>query len=106
VKGEAGNEDWAAEDAADKLAYEFPDEERDLAPTRLGNILLSPASYTYRQYGARLDTIWPILARKIDADFRKQIDGEMEAIIFSGHDVGPVGCGRPGTGLGPCLVRR
>ena len=82
VEGEASNEDWAAEDAADKLAYEFPDEERDLAPTRLGNILLSPASYTYRQYGARLDTIWPILARKIDADFRKQIDGEMEAIIF------------------------
>lgn len=82
VKRESGNEDWSAEDAADKLAYEFPDEARDLAPTRLGNILLSPASYTYRQYGARLDTIWPILARKIDADFRKQIDGEMEAIIF------------------------
>ena len=79
----ANDEDWVAEDAADKLAYEFPDEERDIAPTRLGNILLSPASYTYRQYGARLDTIWPILFRKLDdEELSKQITGEMEAITF------------------------
>jgi hypothetical protein len=83
IKREAGNENWKAEDAADRLAYEFPDEERDIAPTRLGNILLSPASYTYRQYGARLDTIWPILVRKVtDEELRKQITGEMEAITF------------------------
>ena len=79
-----GNDDtnWAAEDAADKLAYEFPDEERDIAPTRLGNILLSPASYTYRQHGARLATIWPILARKANEELRKQITDEMAAITF------------------------
>lgn len=82
IRDRANSEDWSAEDAADKLAYEFPDEERDVAPTTLGNILLSPASYTYRQYGARLDTIWPILARKIDEKLREQINGEMEAILF------------------------
>ena len=76
------NENWEAENAADRLAYEFPDEERDIAPTRLGNILLSPASYTYRQYGARLNTIWPILERKVNEELRKQITGEMEAITF------------------------
>lgn len=83
IRVKARSKDWTAEDAADELAYEFPDEERDLAPTKLGNILLSPASYTYRQYGARLDTIWPILFRKIDdEELLKQITGEMEAIIF------------------------
>jgi hypothetical protein len=83
IRHKANDKDWAAEDAADRLAYEFPDEERDIAPTRLGNILLSPASYTYRQYGARLDTIWPILFRKIDdKELSKQITGEMEAITF------------------------
>lgn len=82
ITEQANDTNWAAEDAADKLAYEFPDEERDLVPTRLGNILLSPASYTYRQYGARLATIWPVLASAVDDKVREKITGEMEAITF------------------------
>lgn len=78
----ADNSDWEAEDAADRLAYDYPDEARDLVSMKLGNILLSPASYTYRQYGARLDTIWPILAKKVDKDFVANIDSEMESITF------------------------
>jgi hypothetical protein len=85
VEKEAENPDYSAEDAAYLLAYEFPDEGKDLAPTKLGNILVSVNSYTYRQYGASLDAIWPILAgivKKDDPDLWGQINNERDALTF------------------------
>ncbi len=51
--------------AAYRLAYGFPDDEQALAPTTLGNVLLSVSSYTRRQYGAHLDTLWPLVSQHL-----------------------------------------
>ena len=43
------------------LAFEFPAESQRIAPSRLGNVVDSVASYTWNQHGAALDTLWPVM---------------------------------------------
>jgi hypothetical protein len=57
--------------ASYRLSFEFPrksEGELELAPTRLGNILLSAASYTLCQYGAHLNTLWPVMDVILEAE--------------------------------------
>lgn len=57
--------------AAYQLAYEFPRDREALAPTRLGNVLLSVSSYTWYQYSAHLDTLWPLMDPVLQAKDEK-----------------------------------
>ncbi|MCB0254074.1 MAG: hypothetical protein H6649_02280 [Caldilineae bacterium] len=54
--------------AAYRLAMEYPSGMDAVAPTRLGNILLNPASYAKHQYGVHLNTIWPIMSLALKND--------------------------------------
>lgn len=51
--------------AAYWLAYDFPVKKDELGLTRLGNLLISPASYVTYQYGANLEILWPVLEEKL-----------------------------------------
>jgi hypothetical protein len=71
--------------AAHRLANEFPREKEALAPTRLGNILLSAASYTWHQYRAHLDTLWPVMDLALegeDKELRKRLSESQDALKF------------------------
>jgi hypothetical protein len=70
--------------AAYQLAYEFPREETELAPTSLGNILLSGSSYIWHQYGVHLDTIWSAmsLVLKEDEELSKRLREGRDALTF------------------------
>jgi len=73
--------------AAYRLAFEFPDNREALAPTRLGNILLSAASYTLHQYGVHLDTLWPamdLVLQKENADLQRRLKENQDAMNFLG----------------------
>jgi len=57
----------------------------ELGLTRLGNILLSPASYIYHQYGASMKLAWPIIENKLseeDEKLIKTIQGNWTALLF------------------------
>ena len=62
--------------ALHKLAFEFPLEAERFAPSRLGNAVDSVASYTWHQYGADLDTLWPVMDQAL-----KDKNPEMQARI-------------------------
>jgi hypothetical protein len=50
------------------LAYHYPVEENEIGLSKLGNLLISPASYVSHQYGASMDLIWPIIHEKVGDD--------------------------------------
>ena len=71
--------------AAYRLATEFPRDKEGVAPTRLGNVLLNAASYTLHQYGAHLDTVWPVLNLALkdkDASLHGRIREQQESLLF------------------------
>jgi hypothetical protein len=71
--------------AAYILAFEFPRKDDSLAPTRLGNILLSVADYTYHQYGAHQATLLPIMdlvLKAEDPDLHSRMRENQEALTF------------------------
>jgi hypothetical protein len=49
-------------------AYEFPVNEEELGLARLGNLLVSPSSYVWQQYGASAEIVWPILHESLGDD--------------------------------------
>ena len=51
--------------AAYRFAYDFPVEESELGLTSLGNLLISPSSYIFHQYGASSELVWPIIQDKL-----------------------------------------
>lgn len=67
-----------------RLAYEFP-ARCDMAPTRLGNIRAAVATYSLNQYGAHLDTVWPLVMQtlaKEDENLLQQTGAEQTATTF------------------------
>ena len=84
--GEALAKDKAAQaEALYRLAYEFPREETDLAPTALGNALANVSSYTWHQYGIHLDTVWPVMTATLkakDADLGTRLANNRTALEF------------------------
>lgn len=70
--------------AAYRLAYEFPDK-KEILPTRLGNVLTSAAHYTSNQYGAHLDTLWPMMnltVKRNDETLHAQLNDNYSALSF------------------------
>jgi hypothetical protein len=71
--------------AAYLLAFDFPDDREALATTGLGNVLLSTASYTRKQFGAHLDTVLPLLAltlKSSNADLEARLRERQESLSF------------------------
>lgn len=71
--------------AAYKLASDFPDEQEELAPTGLGNVLLSTATYTRKQFGAHLDTVLPLLSvtlKTSNAELESRLNERQESLSF------------------------
>ena len=68
-----------------RLYTEYPEKKSELGLTRLGNILAATGSYTFTQYGAHLETLWPtmsaVLAEK-DENLGKSIEDNREALVF------------------------
>lgn len=58
----------ARDEAAFRLAYEFPVDRSELALSRLGNLLMSAPSYIYHQYGASMQLAWPVLQEHLSGD--------------------------------------
>lgn len=54
--------------ALTRLALFFPNDRLHLAPTSLGNMILSAGSYVLAQYGVRLNTVWPVLSAELAKD--------------------------------------
>lgn len=78
-----GGEEVSAR-AFQRLAYEFPAAD-ELAPTALGNVRAAAAAYSQRQYGAHLDTVWPVMTltlAKEDEELLTQIRSEQTATTF------------------------
>lgn len=70
--------------AAYQLAYEFPDA-ANLSLTRLGNVQASVADYSVNQYGAHLDTVWPIVEAALardDSEMIKKVADEQTSMTF------------------------
>lgn len=71
--------------AAYTLRYEFPRDRKWLGLTRLGNVLLSAASYTSEQYGVHLESLWPVMdlvLKAKDPDLHGRLREGQEALIF------------------------
>jgi hypothetical protein len=71
--------------AAYQLAFDFPDEAHKLAPTGLGNVLLSTATYTRKQFGAHLDTVLPLLLvtlKTSNAELEGRLRERQESLSF------------------------
>jgi len=71
--------------AAYKLASDFPDDVTELAPTGLGNVLLSTATYTRKQFGAHLDTVLPLLSvtlKTSNAELESRLNERQESLTF------------------------
>ena len=67
-----------------RLAYEFP-AAGTLAATRLGNARAAVVTYGLNQYGAHLDTVWPLLAQTLaekDDKLLEQVRAEQTATTF------------------------
>lgn len=69
--------EWTA--AYDDLMNNFPDDERWLRPTRLGNIASVQELYPLNRYGINLSALWPRLMHVITEDARLRIE---EANIY------------------------
>ncbi|HOU41600.1 MAG TPA: hypothetical protein PK829_10070 [Promineifilum sp.] len=70
--------------AFQRLAYEMPGRD-ELAPTALGNVRAAAAAYSANQYGAHLDTVWPLVALTLagkDEELLGQLRGEQTATTF------------------------
>lgn len=70
--------------AAYRLAYEFPNKAY-IKPTRLGNVQAAVADYSVNQYGAHLDTVWPVVEAALVKDEDKlleRIGGEQTSLNF------------------------
>lgn len=70
--------------AAYRLAYEFPREDY-IRSTRLGNVHAAVADYSANQYGAHLDTVWPVLEAALVKDEDKlleKIGAEQTSMTF------------------------
>ncbi len=68
-----------------RLAYHFPREKANLAPTRLGNVLAGVGDYTWHQYGAALSVIWPTMdltLKEKNDTLRGQLDDNRTALTF------------------------
>ncbi len=79
-----GQGEEASARAFQRLAYEFPARD-ELAPTALGNVRAAAAAYSQRQYGAHLDTVWPLVTltlAKEDEELLGQLRGEQTATTF------------------------
>ena len=78
------NKDEIRNQSAFHLAYEFPVKENELGLTRLGNLLQSPASYVYHQYGVSLKLAWPIISKDLKDDDKgiKSIQGNWTSLLF------------------------
>ncbi|HZI11537.1 MAG TPA: hypothetical protein VE153_14240 [Myxococcus sp.] len=71
--------------AAYRLAFDFPGDREALATTGLGNVLLSTATYTRKQFGAHLDTVLPLLALTLkasNADLEARLRERQESLSF------------------------
>jgi hypothetical protein len=71
--------------AAAQLAYDFPQEEKEVGPTSMGNVLLNTASYTWHQYGVHLDTIWPTLdlvLKEESEELRNRLRDNRDGLTF------------------------
>ena len=71
--------------AAYTLRYEFPRNPAWLGLTRLGNVLLSVASYTSAQYGVHLESLWTVMdlvLKTKDPDLHGRLRDGQEALIF------------------------
>jgi hypothetical protein len=64
--------------AANRLAYEYPREKAELAPTRLGNVLLCTSSYTLYQYGIHFETMWPYMQSLIDTKPDEKLKSQIQ----------------------------
>lgn len=70
--------------ATHQLAYSFPDSD-SLTLTRLGNVIASAASYTWSQYGANLNVLWPIMdhvLEKEDPELQKRVIQNFDSLTF------------------------
>ena len=63
--GVSGEKEAERNQAAYEFSYNFPVYKTELGLTSLANILNSPSSYIYHQYGASSEIIWPILQDKL-----------------------------------------
>jgi hypothetical protein len=70
IRSEANDTEKARAGVA--LAQTFPHLAEAIAPTAVGNVLLSTASYAVNQYGVRLDAIWPVLNNRLITDDSKE----------------------------------
>lgn len=72
--------------AAYRLAFEFPDDRNEIAPTRLGNVLVNASTYTYNQYGVHLATVWPVMEQSLDdtahVPLKTRVRESQEALTF------------------------
>jgi uncharacterized repeat protein (TIGR01451 family) len=62
---------------------EFPPYRRMLLPTRVGNVIRSFESYSYRQYGIEAITLWTRLIAKIDKDYAAATDDAKTSFDFT-----------------------
>jgi hypothetical protein len=77
--------DLAVGKAALQLAFDFPDDREELVTTGLGNVLLSTATYTRKQFGAHLDTVLPLLSLTLksnNADLEARLRERQESLSF------------------------
>lgn len=68
--------------AGRNLKSEFPEEEKLILPTRLGNVIRSFENYTNLQYQIEAVTMWPRLVAKIDKDYAASIDDAKTSFDF------------------------
>ena len=55
------------------LAADYPLEDADVLPTRIGNVLLSAEDYADRRYGMNAVVVWPRLHRVISDELRDDL---------------------------------
>jgi len=60
----------------------YPDELDAVLPTRLGNVIRSFESYSWRQYRMRAVALWPRLATLLDESYAGLIDDAKSALDF------------------------
>ncbi len=60
----------------------YPDEDDAVLPTRLGNVIRSFESYSWRQYKMRAVTLWPRLAALLDDSYAAMIDDAKSSLDF------------------------
>jgi uncharacterized repeat protein (TIGR01451 family) len=69
-------------DAGQRLNTDFPDGEKWVLPTRLGNTIRSFETYPNSQYGIESITVWPRLIAEINKDYAAIIDDAKTSFDF------------------------